>query len=349
MSIAASPAVNTFRLPELTLQAGGRLPGCELAYTTYGELSPGRDNVVVFTTKFAATHADNEFLIGPGRVLDTARYFVVCVNMLGAGRSTSPSTVDDPSAFPLVTIYDNVRLQRAMLEHVYDVQAVELVLGASMGGMQAYHWAVMHGDLVRRAAVICGAARIAEHNSVFLDGMRAVLEADPQFAGGAYGDRPPVRGLRAMAAAWAPWALSQPFYRDELYRSLGCDTAREFVDRFFEQRFEQRDANDLLAQMACWQAADIGALEDFGGRTEAALASITADVLLMPGATDLYFRAEDSAREIPHLRHGALHPIPSDWGHWAGNDVDPKAVTFMEHHLGELLARDPKPAGERRG
>jgi homoserine O-acetyltransferase len=341
----------TYSAPDFALQAGGRLPECELAYTTYGELSAGRDNVVVFTTKFAATHADNEFLIGPGRALDTDRYFVVCVNLLGAGQSTSPSTTTavPPGAFPLVTLYDNVRLQRRMLEEVYDVQAVELVLGASMGGLQTYHWAVMHADLVRRAAVICGAARIAPHNSVFLDGMRAVLLADPDFAGGDYGDRPPARGLRAMGAAWAPWALSQPFYRDELYRSLGCATAREFVATYFEQRFLDRDANDLLAQMASWQAADVGALEDFGGRTEAALASITADVLLMPGATDQYFRADDSARELPFLRHGELRPIPSDWGHWAGNHVDAEAVAFMEEHLGALLAREPRPLGERRG
>jgi homoserine O-acetyltransferase len=352
MSTAAPARTEgTFRAPDFVLQAGGRLPDCELAFATYGELSPARDNVVVFTTKFAATHEDNEFLIGPGRVLDTDRYFVVCVNLLGAGRSTSPSTTTavPPGAFPLVTIYDNVRLQRAMLEERFDVQAVELVLGASMGGLQAYHWAVMHADLVRRAAVICGAARIAPHNSIFLDGMRAVLQADAAYNGGDYGDRPPVRGLRAMGAAWAPWALSQPFYRDELYRSLGAPSARAFVATFFEQRFEERDANDLLAQMASWQAADVGALEDFGGDTEAALASITAEVLLMPGATDQYFRADDSAREVVHLQHGELRPIPSDWGHWAGNHVDPVAVAFMSEHLGALLAREPRPPGPRRG
>jgi homoserine O-acetyltransferase len=324
MSAAARREV-AFEARDFALQSGQSLPVAGLVARTYGELAPARDNVVLFATKFGSTHADNEFLIGPGRVLDTERYFVVCVNMLGAGLSSSPSNSAAP--FPLVTLYDNVRLQRLLLDSL-DVREVQLVLGVSMGGMQAYHWAVRYPEMVRRVAVICGAAKVASHNSVFLDGMKAILELDPG-----------PRGLRAAGRAWAPWALSQTFYREELYRGLGCETAREFVVRCFEERFLTRDARDLLAQIASWQAADVGAIEPFHGDTTAALRSIQAPVLLMPGACDLYFTVADSERELAHLLDGALRPIPSDWGHWAGNDVDAAAVDFMQAALGELLAR----------
>lgn len=314
-----------FEVADFELESGQALPLAKLVAVTHGELAPGRDNVVVFPTKFGATHRDNEFLIGPGRALDTDRWCVVCVNMLGAGLSSSPSTTEAP--FPRVTLYDNVRLQRLLLEHL-EVEQVELVLGVSMGGIQAYHWAVGYPEVVRRAAVICGAAKTAPHNSVFLDGMRAILSLD---AG--------ERGLRAAGRAWAPWALSQAFYRDGLYRALGCASAEQFAQRWFEERFARLDARDLLAQLDAWQAADVGAIEPFGGDTAAALRSIQAPVLLMPGASDLYFTVADSERELAHLRDGTLRPIPSDWGHWAGNDGDPAAVAFMTAAIGELLAR----------
>ncbi len=127
----------TFAAGTLELESGAELLGAELAYATYGSLSAKRDNVVIFPTRYGGTDTDNEYLIGPELALDPARYFIVVPNLLGNGLSTSPSNADPSQAcsqFPLVTIADNVRLQRRMLTEVFGVEQVKLAVGWSMGG-----------------------------------------------------------------------------------------------------------------------------------------------------------------------------------------------------------------------
>ena len=103
---------------------------------------------------------------------------------------------------------NNVAFQARLLREVLDAERVQLAVGWSMGGQQAYHWAAMYPELVERLAVICGAARTAPHTHVFLEGMRSTICADPVWEEGE-GRTPPLRGLHALGRAWAGWALSQ--------------------------------------------------------------------------------------------------------------------------------------------
>ncbi|MEA2268423.1 MAG: homoserine O-acetyltransferase/O-succinyltransferase [Solirubrobacteraceae bacterium] len=341
-SVAAAMAaatLQTFAAGDVVLQSGATLPGCEVVYATYGRLNEHRDNVIVFPTRIAGSHVDNAYLIGPGRALDPDRWFIVVPNMLGNGVSSSPSNTPAPldgPRFPTTTHVDNVHLQRRLLVERFGVDRVALVVGWSMGGQQAYHWGALYPDAVQRIAVLCGAARTARHTHVFLEGMRAALTADAAFAGGDY-TTPPLRGLRAMGRAWAGWALSQAFYRHEGYRGLGYSSLEDFLVRYWEGMFLGRDANNLLAMIATWQAADVGANPRYGGDYEAAMAAITVPALVMPGRTDLYFPPEDSAAEVELLARGRLVVIPSDWGHYAGGAKNPADVDFVDAHLRELL------------
>jgi homoserine O-acetyltransferase len=110
--------------------------------------------------------------------------------------------------FPLVTIADNVVLQRRLLIEVFEMEVVRLAVGWSMSGQQAYHWAALFAGAVERLAVICGTARTAPHTHVFLEGVRSALTADAVWANGDY-ERPPLIGPRALGRVWAGWALSQ--------------------------------------------------------------------------------------------------------------------------------------------
>lgn len=306
--MVATSTVERLVLDSLPLESGASL-SAELAYVTHGTLSPTRDNVVLVPSYYTGTHDSYRPWIGAGGVLDTNRWFVVVVNMLGNGVSTSPS---NGGAFPLVTVRDQVTAQRLLLDHL-GVERLRLVLGWSMGAMQAYEWAVSHPDRVDALLPICGAARCSPHNHVFLEGVRAALLADPAFAGGAY-DAPPVAGLRAFGRVYAGWAYSREFFADGTYRQLGYESV-EAVLEDWAQDHAARDANDLLAMMDTWQSGDVGRGRD---GHQHALASITARTIVMPSTTDLYFTVADSAVEARLVPGAELRPIVSDLGHVAG-------------------------------
>ena len=206
-----------------------------------------------------------------------------------------------------------------------------------MGAQQAYHWAALFPDQVERAIVNCGSARTAVHNRVFLQGQLAVLEAAAEYVGDGRFSAEPAAALRAFGRIYAGWALSQDFYRAGLHETaLGAPDLLTFLRTDWEERFARRPAADLYAQMRTWDASDIAA----GGDLPAALGRITARVLLMPAATDLYFRTADNEAELPHLRHAELRPIPSLWGHRAGNPAtNPEDAAFVRAAVRDWLDR----------
>jgi homoserine O-acetyltransferase len=307
------------------LQRGGTLKQARIVWKTYGTLSPKRDNVILYPTSYGAHHTDIEWLVDVNHCLDPSRYFIVIPNMMTNGLSSSPSNTPD---FPQVTTFDNVMLQRQMLVELFGIDRLKLVYGWSMGAQQAYHWGALFGEAVERIVVNCGSAKTAPHNFVFLEGIRTTLLAAAT----------PQQGLRAMGRIYAGWALSQTFYRREMWRGLGFDSLEDFLVRSWEANFLRRDMNDLLAQLFTWQHGDISANDLYRGDLQMALAGIKAKVLLMPSATDLYFQTDDNREELPHLKYGKLVEIPSVWGHRAGNPRDnPEDAAFIDAQVEALL------------
>jgi len=324
----------------VVLQSGRTFPAMKIAYKTFGRLNAERSNAIVYPTSFSAQHYDTEWLVRAGGALDPAKYFVIIPNLFGNGLSSSPSNTPWPltaDRYPNVTYHDAVRVQQRLLAEVFGISRVKLVYGWSMGAMQAYHWAVAFPELVERIAVVCGTARCAPHNAVFLEGVRAALTADPAYVDGVFTAKP-ARGFRAMGRVYAGWALSQEFYREETWRGIGFSSLEDFLVRSWEATYARRAPEDLLAQMWTWQHGDISAHADFNGDLDAALASIKARVLLLPGDHDLYFRVEDNRREMARLKHAELKPIRSIWGHRAGNPVQsPADAAFIESAVTALL------------
>ena len=323
MSTAWPQTQGTCALGDFPLQSGEHIRGARLSWKTHGTLSPARDNVVLYPTSYSAQHADLEWLIGPGRILDPGRWFIVIPDQFGNGLSSSPSTTQ--AYPPLVTVWDNVQAQARLLRDTWGIEGLACVYGWSMGAMQAYHWAAAFPDEVARIVVNCGSARTAVHNRVFLASLMATLEAAPEHTGGGRFRARPQAALRAFARIYAGWALSQDFYRADLHRTaLGAPDLETFLVEGWERRYDGKDAADLYAQLRTWDAGDISANPLYSGDLPRALAAIRARVLLMPGETDLYFRVADNQAELPHLRHAELRPIPSIWGHRAGNPVQNK-------------------------
>jgi homoserine O-acetyltransferase/O-succinyltransferase len=326
-----------FDLGSVQLQSGIIFPNARLAYKTYGVLAPDKSNVIVYPSYYSGTHKDMEWLIAADKILDPSRYFVIIVNMFGSGVSSSPSN-SVPKRYPNVTLTDNVRMQHRLVTEVFGVEKIALVFGYSMGAQQAYHWGALFPDMVERICVVCGSARTSPNNFVFLEGIKAALTADCLWQDNWFAAQP-VRGLKAFGRGYAGWGLSPAFYSEGLYKNLGFPTIEDFLVGFWETYFLQHDANNLLAQLWSWQNADISANEIYGGDLVKALGSIQAKALIMPSETDRYFGVAENAAEVAYLTTAELRPIPTIWGHLAGNpNGNGPDTAFLAQGVHDLLA-----------
>lgn len=329
-----------YNLGDVKLQRGATLRGAHIAYKTYGTLNADKSNAIMYPTWYSGFHSDNEWLIGKGMALDPEKYFIIIASAFGNGLSSSPSNTPAPynaGAFPHVTLYDNVVNQHRLVTEHFGITSLELVVGWSMGAQQTYQWACLYPEMVKRIAPFCGSAKTAPHNYVFLEGVKAALTADNAWAGGWY-TTPPTRGLRSVGRVYAGWGLSQPFYRQELWKILGFNSLEDFLVGFWEGFFLKRDANNLLAMLWTWQHADISDNHLFHGDLVKALKAITAKTVIMPGKLDLYFPPEDNEWEAAQMPHAKYVVIPGVWGHFAGGGLYEPDTAFIDVQLKELLA-----------
>jgi homoserine O-acetyltransferase len=313
----------TFELGPLALQRGLTLPKAHLAYKTYGRLAADKSNVILYPTSYAAHHTDIDWLIGPGRVLDPERYFIIIPNQLGNGLSSSPSNLAEPFGAgrnPVFTHWDNVHAQERLLRERFGVTKVALAYGWSMGGQQVLHWGAILPDRVERLCAVCTAARTSPHNKVFLEGIRAILRSDAGYRDGRFVARP-VEALRAFARVYAGWAMSQAFYREKLWATIGYASLEDYLVRAWEGNYLRRAAEDLLSMIETWYLSDISDNPIYGGNLEAALGAIKARTIIMPSTTDLYFTLADGEAETRLIPNAELRAIESIWGHRAGNPV----------------------------
>jgi homoserine O-acetyltransferase/O-succinyltransferase len=332
---------DTFDLSPLTLQCGLTLPKAHLTYKSYGRLAPDRNNVILYPTSYGAHHTDLDWLIGPGRVLDPERYFILIPNQLGNGLSTSPSNLAEPFGLgrnPPFTHWDNVHAQERLLREALGVTRLALVYGWSMGGQQALHWGALFPDRVERICAICTSAKTSPHNRVFLEGLRATLTADAAWRDGYFLERP-VKSLRAFGRVYAGWAMSQAFYRERLWMGMGYASLEDYLVRAWEGNFLRRSGEDLLSMIDTWYHSDISDNAIYNGDLATALRSITARAFIMPSTTDLYFTLTDSEAEAKLMPNAELRSIASIWGHRAGNPAqcaDDEAV--LRRAVLDLLA-----------
>jgi len=329
----------TYELGDVPLQSGAVLRNARLAYATYGSLNPAADNVVMLPTFYTGTHIRNEPLFGSGRAIDPARHFVVSINLIGNGYSSSPSNSPAPQdglRFPHVTLFDNVACQHRLLTEALGVKRIALVLGWSMAAMQAYQWAAQYPDMVKAILPYCGAARCAPINYAFLDGPKAALQADAAWNGGDY-TTPPEKGLRAFGRVYVAWAYSAEFFARGLYRELGFATLEDFV-RDWEQDHIAWDANDLIAKIWTWQHGDISDNDIYRGDFSRALQAITARAIVMPCSTDMYFVPAANAAEVAAMRYAELRVFDSPWGHCVASPGRlPEFQRALDQAAAELL------------
>lgn len=330
-----------YELGDFPLEDGGTIRGCKLAYATFGVLNAAKDNAILVTTWYSGTNKIMEQVyVGEGRALDPSKYFIVIVNQIGDGLSSSPHNTPFPGGmanFPRVRISDDVRAQHRLLTEKFGIERLALVMGGSMGAQQTYEWAVRYPDRVRRAAPLAGTARITPHDALYIDTLTDAITSDPAFAGGVYGHSSDLHaGLLRHAKIWAVMGWSTEFYQQERFKALGFSSPADFVTNFVNGYFGVMDPNDLLCMAWKWQQGDVSRIT--GGYLPGALGRIKAKMFVMPIDTDMFFPVADCAAEQKLVPNSELRVLHSVDGHLSLFGTDPDYAPQVDKHLGELLA-----------
>ena len=351
----------------LPLDSGRELRDVRIAYETYGTLAPARDNVILVCHALsgdahaagwsddpnAPTTVDGvgaaergksglgwwDGMIGPGKAFDTDRYFVVCTNLIGSCRgSTGPGSVDPATGrpygatFPVLTVGDMVRAQRAFLD-LLGIERLFAVSGASLGGMQALEWAVAYPDVTRAIVPIAATAHLGTQGVAWNAIARNAITSDPDWQGGAYegtGRRPDAGikiarmvghitylssravnekfGRRFQGGAVSPrYGLAEPDFEVESYLRYQADA---FAARF--------DANAYLYISRALTYFDLA--RSYGnGSLERALAPVRAATLLLSFSSDWLYPPSGSEEIAVALRANGKDVshviIDADYGH----------------------------------
>ena len=327
-----------FSIGDLPLEGGGVLRDASMTYQCHGALNEQRDNVVLLPSFMAGNHEGYQPFIGEGLCFDPSRDFIVAVNLFGNGYSTSPSNASARQSgrnFPKISIRDNVAGQHKLLFDHLEVKRVKLVAGYSMGGQQAFQWAVSYPKLVDHLAVWCAHAVTTPFMRAFLGSVRAGIEGSADWMDGNYRTAAPI-AMRNVARIYAPWLLSAGWYDRKGWASLGLESFEHFIG-FVETLFGAVDANNFLAKVDTWLSHDVAATPGHQHSLVSALGGISAKTLIMSASTDLYFTPAQSREEASLIGGARYRCLETDWGHMAGSGFDPRTFQMINEEIAALL------------
>jgi homoserine O-acetyltransferase/O-succinyltransferase len=347
----------------LRLSSGFDLPGFELVFETYGRLNAARDNAILICHALSGHHhvagypADNpknigwwDNMIGPGRAIDTDRFFVVGVNNLGGCHgSTGPASINPATGepwgadFPVVTVHDWVNAQALLADHL-GVQRWAAVAGGSLGGMQALQWTLQFPERVRHALVIAAAPSLTAENIAFNEVARQAILTDPEYKLG----RRPVVGLRLARMLGHITYLSDDQMAEKFGRKrrpgatsygFGVEFEVESYLNYQGDKFaEWFDADTYLRMTKALDYFDPAA--DMGGDLMAALARAKAKFLVISFSTDWRFSPERSREIVDALVHNgqdvAYAEIKSVHGHDSFLMKDAHYHAIVRAYLGNI-------------
>lgn len=342
------PQVAQFDEP-LKLESLGCLNSYELVYETYGKLNSKASNAILICHALSSDHhaagkhhEDDknsgwwDLLIGPGKPIDTNRFFVVCSNNIGGcNGSTGPSSLNPETGkpygtdFPIVTVSDWVEAQKRLSDRL-NIKQWAAVIGGSLGGMQAIQWSTSYPESVRHAIVIASAAKLNAQNIGFNDVARQAIRTDPDFHNGNYyqHNTSPKRGLRVARMVGHITYLSESLMGEKFGRELRHKSKfdYEFTPEFevesylryqSDQFVDRFDANTYLLMTKALDYFDIAAKHK--DNLAAALKPAKADFFVVSFNSDWRFSPERSLEIVRALQSNKLNvsyaEIAAEYGH----------------------------------
>ncbi len=278
-------------LGDLVLENGQTIKDCRIGYRTFGRLNSGRTNAVLFPTWLAGTSEELVSLgfIGPGKLADTDRYFVIAVDALGNGVSSSPSRSDKRSgpAFPDFSIRDLVKTQHILLTRDLQLAGIHAVVGISMGGMQAFEWMSSYPGFVHKVVPIEASPRLTTGDLLFFTAELRIIEGAKDHPGGED------RSRKALTAIHAYGSRNPSYYHrnvpPEEFPALLADT---------EKAFAQYDLDDWALQLKAMMGQNVSLPPPDGkagktrfGRSKLFVIVARDDLLVNPEPSLMFARA----------------------------------------------------------
>jgi homoserine O-acetyltransferase len=368
---------------ELALRSGVKLGPIDVAYETYGELTPERDNAVLICHALSGdAHVAGknspddpktgwwDVMIGPGKGIDTDRYFVICANCIGGCKgSTGPSSVNPQTGrpyglgFPMVTISDMVKVQHALVTKHLGLDKLLCVTGGSMGGFQVLQWAIDYPEMVESAIPIATTSRLDAQGIAFDEVGRQAIYSDPAWReGDYYGSTSPQRGLAVARMVGHITYLSEKSMRERFGRNLQerervgydfgpADFQVESYLRHKGDSFVQRfDANSYLYITKAMDYFDL--VSDHGSLINA-FKGVPARFLVISYNGDWLFPTHQSKEIVRALQANGVMTtfceLPSEYGHDAflleDEQLSSAIREFLRHVYQDVRRRRGAPEG----
>ena len=293
---------------DLHLQNGQTIRDCKVGYRTFGHLNAQRSNAVLFPTWFSGTTKDLVELVGPGKFIDADKYYVIAVDALGDGVSTSPSNsaTQPHMRFPRFSIRDMVESQHELLTKSLGIQHLHAVMGQSMGGMQTFQWMVTYPNFMDIAVPIVGSPRLTSYDLLLWNTEAHAIETDPSWKNGEYTQTP--AGMRVVGDIHA-LALQTPDYWVEHTPRQDFGNALSQSEIKAETGF---DCNNWLRQLQAMIDHDI--LQAFNGDMNKAAQTVHAKLLIVLSRQD-HMVNPHPALEFGKLVHAQVLELTDDCGH----------------------------------
>lgn len=312
------------QLGDFNLTNGDVIRDCRVGYRIFGKLNADKSNAILFPTWASGTTEQLSSNIGPGKLVDSGKYFVVAVDALGNGVSSSPSNskLQPRMNFPKFTLRDSVNTQYQLLTKVLGLNHLKAVIGVSMGGMQTFQWLSSYPDFMDKAIPIVGSPRLAPYDLLLWRAQIDAIMNDRGWDSGNYSINPG----RAAEYEFGALILTTPdHYNKEM-------TRQQVLDRI-KQESEMPggfDANDKIRQAQAMMAIDVS--ESFGGSMERAAAAVKARVFVIVAKFD-HVVTPGSASEFARLLNARLLVLESDCGHLAPSCESSKVNTAVAEFL----------------
>jgi homoserine O-acetyltransferase len=311
-------------LGDFKLRSSEVIRDCRIGYRTFGKLNQQKSNAIVFPTWASGTTEQLKSNIGPGRLVDSDKYFVIAIDALGNGVSSSPSNskLQPRMAFPQFTLRDTVETQHELLTRVLHLAHVKAVIGVSMGGMQTFQWMVTYPYFMEKAVPVVGSPRLATYDLLLWQAQIDAILNDRNWNNGNYQKNPAQR----LDFEFGEMLLTTPDHynkqvtREQFFKDLkNAETAPGF------------DANDKIRQAQAMMALDVS--QDFGGSMERAATAVKAKTFVIVSRFD-HVVTPGPALEFARLLHSRTLELDSDCGHLApscdGQRVNQAVAEFLE-------------------
>jgi homoserine O-acetyltransferase len=284
------------------IESGDVIRDCKAGYRTFGTLNDERSNAVLFPTWVTGTSADLVDLIGPGKLVDSSRYFVIAVDAFGNGVSSSPSnSTSQPGAkFPRVSIRDMVSAQYRLARETLGLPHLHAVVGISMGGMQALEWSVAYPAFVSKAVSIVGSPWLTGYDLLLWNTLARIIEQCQR------------AGCENTAGLVQLVRMVTGFTPQERVRRMPRERAFEMMKAAEESARADYQLDDALLQFRAMLNHDV--TRRFGGSLERTAAIVQADAFILNATQDHSLRPE-SAKRFGELIRAEVYESTSDCGH----------------------------------